>query len=137
MLERAIEIAAKVHKGQLDKAGKPYILHPLRLMIKMGSEEEMIVAVLHDSVEDTTITLDELRKEGFSENIICAISAITKIHGETYENFIERIKNNPLATKIKIADLKDNSNLSRIQQPSKEDFERVQKYKKALEVLLG
>ncbi len=85
MLEKAIRIAAKAHEGQVDKGGKPYILHPLRLMLSRTSQEEMICAVLHDVIEDTDITIDYLKNEGFSEEILSALDALTRRHNETYD----------------------------------------------------
>ena len=132
MLEKAIAIAVNAHIGQVDKAGKAYILHPLRLMMKMDIEEAMIVAVLHDTVEDTNVTIESLRQEGFSENILAAVEAVTRKEGEPYVDFIQRIKPNPLATKVKIADLEDNSDLSRLDNPTEKDLKRNEKYIAAL-----
>ena len=134
-LERAIEIAVKHHKGQIDKAGQPYILHPLRLMLAMPTEVERIVAVLHDIVEDTPITFEDLRKLGFAEKIVAAIECVTKREGEDYDSFIERISHNPLATAVKLADLADNMDLSRLSEVTEKDRERVAKYKRAVERL--
>ncbi|MFL0168788.1 MULTISPECIES: GTP pyrophosphokinase [Clostridium] len=137
MLEKAIRIAAKAHEGQVDKGGKPYILHPLRLMLSRTSQEEMICAVLHDVIEDTDITIDYLKNEGFSEEILSALDALTRRHNETYDEFIERIVTNRLACEIKLADLKDNMNLSRIENPSQKDHERIKKYNKAADKILN
>ena len=139
MLERAVSIALESHTGQTDKAGKPYILHPLRLMLKMGTDEEMIAAVLHDVVEDSSVTFEELKSQGFSDNVIDALMSCTKINGENYDDFIQRIKGNqnPLAIRVKIADLQDNMDISRIAHPVQKDFDRVEKYKRALKVLLS
>ncbi|MBN7576128.1 MULTISPECIES: HD domain-containing protein [Clostridium] len=137
MLEKAIRIAAKAHEGQVDKGGKPYILHPLRLMLSRTSQEEMICAVLHDVIEDTDITIDYLKNEGFSEEILSALDALTRRHNETYDGFIERIITNSLACEIKLADLKDNMNLSRIENPSQKDHERIKKYNKAADKILN
>lgn len=136
-LELAIEIALAAHKGQTDKAGMPYILHPLRLMLQMKTEEEMIVAVLHDVVEDGDPTIDDLRAKGFSHEIIDAIVCITKLDGEHYDDYIQRIKINSLASRVKIADLKDNMDLGRLISPQQQDLDRVEKYKKALGILKG
>jgi (p)ppGpp synthase/HD superfamily hydrolase len=134
-LERAIELAVKHHKGQVDKAGQSYILHPLRLMLTMSTESERIVAVLHDIVEDTPITLDNLREEGFGEKIVTAIECVTKQAGEDYDSFIERISHNPLATAVKLADLEDNMDLSRLSDVTEKDLLRVAKYQRAKKVL--
>ncbi|MEK1833707.1 HD domain-containing protein [Pseudomonas sp. NPDC089918] len=134
-LERAIAIAAAAHEGQVDKGGAPYILHPLRVMLRVNTLEERIVAVLHDVVEDCGISFDDLRNEGFSETVLMAIASVTKVPGESYEAFIERVAQNPIGRVVKLADLEENSDLSRIAQPSWEDLERVEKYRRAIGVL--
>ena len=134
-LDRAIELAKQHHEGQTDKAGKPYIEHPLRVMNQVESEEEKIVAVLHDIVEDTEISLDDLRSEGFSEEVVSAVECLTKQDGENYDSYIERISFNPLAVKIKLADLEDNRDLTRLPEVTDKDLERIEKYDKALEKL--
>ena len=135
-LGRAIELAKQHHKGQTDKAGKPYIEHPLRVMNQMKSEKEKIVAVLHDIVEDTDISLNDLKNEGFSEEVVSAVECLTKQDGENYDSYIERISFNPLAVKIKLADLEDNRDLTRLPQVTDKDLERLEKYDKALEKLI-
>ena len=134
-LDRAIELAKQHHEGQTDKAGKPYINHPLRVMNQVESEEEKIVAVLHDIVEDTNISLNDLRNEGFSEEVVSAVECLTKQDGENYDSYIERISFNPLAVKIKLADLEDNRDLTRLPEVTDKDLERLEKYDKALEKL--
>jgi len=134
-LTKAITLAALHHDGQTDKGGNPYILHPLRLMLQAVTDEERIVALLHDIVEDTPITLDDLQAEGFSSTIIAAIDCLTKRPIEPYEQFIKRIKGNDLARRVKILDLEDNSDLTRIDSPSDEDHRRLEKYRKALDAL--
>ena len=134
-LDRAIELAKQHHEGQTDKAGKPYIEHPLRVMNQVESEEEKIVAVLHDIVEDTDISLDDLRNEGFSEKVVSAVECLTKQEGENYDSYIERISFNPLAVKIKLADLEDNRDLTRLPEVTDKDLKRIEKYDKALKKL--
>ena len=134
-LDRAIELAKQHHEGQTNKAGKPYIEHPLRVMNQMESEEEKIVAVLHDIVEDIDISLNDLKNEGFSEEVVSAVECLTKQDGENYDSYIERISFNPLAVKIKLADLEDNRDLTRLPEVTDKDLERVEKYDKALEKL--
>ena len=131
-LERAIAIAATAHAGQVDKGGAPYILHPLKVMLRMSSLEERIVAVLHDVVEDCGISLEDLRKEGFSESVLSAIESVTKVPGESYEDFVERAAQNPIGRVVKLADLEENSDLSRIASPNWEDLERIEKYRRAI-----
>jgi len=135
-LERAIAIAATAHAGQVDKGGAPYILHPLKVMLRMTTLEQRIVAVLHDVVEDCGVSLDDLRKEGFSEEVLTAIESVTKVQGESYEDFVERAAQNPIGRVVKLADLEENSDLSRIASPSWEDLERVEKYRRAIGRLL-
>lgn len=135
MLEKAILIAAKAHYRQLDKGGQPYILHPLRVMQNCNTEAEKICAVLHDVIEDTEITLNVLEKEGFSDEILKVLDLLTKRPGEDYNLFIGRICNNDMACRVKIADLQDNMNLTRIQNPTAEDKKRVEKYMTAFEKL--
>lgn len=135
ILERAIAIAAKAHEGQVDKAGAPYILHPLRIMLRVSTNEERITAVLHDVVEDCGISLDALRAEGFSENVISAIDSVTRRPQEHYETFVLRAASNPIGRRVKLADLEDNSDLSRLATPTAQDHERVAKYRRAIEAI--
>ena len=134
-LNKAIKLACEAHDGQFDKAGKPYILHPLRLLIKLKNIDEMQVAVLHDVVEDSDITLEVLRKEGFEESVLQAIECLTKKTGEDYSDFISRVLLNDLARKVKIEDIKDNMDLSRLDKVEEKDLERIAKYHAALKRL--
>jgi len=136
-LERAIALAAQAHEGQVDKAGAPYILHPLRMMLSVDTPEARVAAVLHDVVEDTPVSLEELRAEGFSEAVIGAVEALTKRPEEEddYDAFIRRVALNPLARQVKLADLRDNCDASRIAQPSQKDWRRIEKYKRAIQYL--
>jgi (p)ppGpp synthase/HD superfamily hydrolase len=147
-LERAITIAAEAHAGQLDKAGASYILHPLRVMLSLETENERIVGVLHDVVEDCCDwTFERLIVEGFSSEIIEALKSVTKNHSkknpivfsadailadESYHDFVIRACRNPIGRRVKLADLTDNCDLSRISHPSSKDYERVQKYRDAI-----
>jgi ribosomal protein S18 acetylase RimI-like enzyme len=135
LLNRAITLAAEHHDGQVDKGGEPYILHPLRVMQAAKTDEEKIVAVLHDIVEDTNYSMDDLQKDGFSQDVIEAIGYLTRKFEETYDEFIQRIRRNPLATKVKLLDIADNMNLDRIPNPTQEDYERLEKYTKAIGIL--
>ena len=136
MLEKAIEIAVEAHRGQIDKAGKEYILHPMRVMLRGRNDTEMIVGILHDVVEDTPITIDMLRLEGFSEDILAALECITKRRGESYGTFIDRVLTNPLATQVKLYDMEDNMNRDRIPYPTPKDEARFRKYEKYHKVIL-
>ncbi len=135
-LERAIALAAQAHAGQVDKAGQPYILHPLRVMLSVTGSSERMAAVLHDVVEDTAITFDDLRSEGFPEDVITAIEALTKHPGETRLAAAQRAVVNPIARRVKLADVADNMDLSRIAEPTPKDYERLQEYGKVRELLL-
>lgn len=136
-LERAIEIAARAHKGQVDKSGAPYILHPLRLMLRMLTLSGMMVAVLHDVIEDSEMTAEGLRAEGFSEEIIDAVSAVTRRQDETYEAFIQRAAANPLAAGVKLADLEDNMDLLRLEELGDRDLQRLARYHRSWKQLKG
>ena len=137
-LLRAIEIATEAHNGQFDKSGKDYIGHPLRVMDMGKTEEEKIVGVLHDVVEDTDWTFDKLAEEGFSQEVIAALRCVTKIHeNENYDDFIERVRKNPLATAVKINDLTDNMDIRRLPYLSDKDVKRLKKYLKAYKKLVG
>jgi len=137
-LERAIAIAAEAHAGQKDRAGAPYILHPIRLMIQMDSEDAMMAAVLHDVVENSVWTLDDLRKEGFSNEVLNAVDSLTHRdkEGEDYWDYIQRAKSDPIAIKVKLADLEDNLNPDRLNEVTEKDEKRFDRYRKAQEMLL-
>jgi len=135
-LERAIAIAVEAHAGQFDKAGTPYIIHPLRVMLSLKSNDERIVGVLHDVCEDCAgWDFDRLRREGFSEIVIDALRSVTKIEGESYDDFVVRASRNEIGKAVKIADLIDNSDVSRISEPTDRDRERLAKYARALAFL--
>ena len=135
MVVKAVQLATKAHEGQKDKGGQPYMLHPLRLMLHMSSDEARMVALLHDVLEDTEVTATDLREEGFPEEVILSVIALTKKENEEYDLYLKRVKENPLATKVKLADLKDNMDLSRIPEPDTKDYARVAKYQDAFQFL--
>lgn len=130
MLGKAIALAAKIHEDQTDKAGKPYILHPIRMMMRLRTEDEelMAIAILHDVVEDSNITLEELSKMGFSTRIVLGVDGLTRRTGEEYEAFIHRCALNPDSKIIKREDLRDNSDITRLKGLRKKDFDRMEKY---------
>jgi (p)ppGpp synthase/HD superfamily hydrolase len=136
MLTEAIIIATKAHKNQVDKAGEPYILHPLRVMIKMNSIDLKIVAILHDVIEDSDYDDVDLINAGFTNEIVDAVVCLTKRKNENYMDYIKRCKTNYLAKIVKLADLEDNSDLSRIKNPTEKDYERTKKYRAAVNELL-
>lgn len=135
-IDAALSLAVKAHTGQIDKAGQPYIFHPLRLMSKFTNENEQVVAVLHDVIEDSEKTLKDLSEIGFSNEVIDAIECLTKKTDEDYADFITRVSLNPLAKKIKIEDIKDNLDLTRLKEIEQSDLERIKKYHRALAALL-
>lgn len=134
-LERAIAIAAQAHEGQTDKAGAPYILHPLRLMMRLTSIEERIVAVLHDVVEDSSVTFGDLEKEGFTTEVLDALKSVTRQAAESYDEFVLRAAANSIGRRVKLADLEDNCDLSRIAAPTERDYARIEKYQRAIAVI--
>lgn len=137
-LERAIQIATEAHKGQLDKAGREYIGHPIRVMEMGKTEDEKIVGVLHDVIEDTDWTFERLEAEGFSPEVIAALRCVTKTsENENYDDFIDRVKKNPLAVAVKINDLTDNMDIRRLPYLSDKDVKRLKKYLKAYKRLTG
>ena len=137
-LEKAIALAVNVHQGQTDRAGAPYILHPLRVMFRLQGDVEQIVGVLHDVVEDSETTFDDLRRMGFSEAVITALDAVTRRDDETYEAFVERSAAHPLARRVKLADLSDNMDVRRLSGDlSEQDLARLNRYRRAWERLTG
>lgn len=134
-IEIAIALAAKKHAGQIDKAKHPYIFHPLRIMFKMKSPEQQIVAVLHDILEDTDTTVVDLISLGFSQDIIEAILALTKKKNESRIEAAYRAVKNPIARIVKLADVTDNMDVSRITQPSTRDLLRLKEYKHVYQIL--
>ncbi|MGI0489321.1 phosphohydrolase [Pantanalinema rosaneae CENA516] len=131
LLGKAIAIAAVAHQEQLDKANAPYILHPLRMMMRGQTELEQIVAVLHDVVEDSDWTLDQLAAEGCPEVVIAALDCLTRRAEENYDEFIDRVLTNPLATRVKRYDLEDNMTLTRMSALTDRDMERLHRYHRA------
>ena len=130
-IEEAIRIAVEAHRGQKDRAGAPYILHPLRMMFRMQTDAERMVAVLHDVVEDTDWTLDDLRGRGFAEEVVAAVDHLTRRDDESYEEFVERAGRHPIARRVKIADLEDNMDIRRTGEVTEKDTERLTKYHRA------
>ena len=137
LLEKAIRIAVEAHAGQMDKSGRPYILHPLRVMLRGRTDEEMIVGILHDVVEDTPWTLAALRKEGFRTPVLKALDCLTKRENEDYQDFIRRLASNRLARRVKIADLEANMDARRLPDFEPKDGERFTRYVRAWHKLTG
>ncbi len=138
MIEKASAIAQRAHQDQKDKAGMDYILHPLAVSrLCKGGADAVISALLHDVVEDTGITMDDLKQEGFSKNVICAVDALTRRAGEDRDAYLKRVAENPVAVQVKLADLAHNSDLSRFPSPSEKDLARAEKYRKEIAFLEG
>ena len=132
ILDRAKAIATSAHEGQVDKAGKPYIDHPMRVMNMGKTIEEKIAGVLHDVVEDSDWTFEMLEKEGIPKDVMDALRCVTKLsEDEDYDHFIERVKTDPLAVKVKINDLKDNMDITRLGEVTEKDLARLNKYIRA------
>lgn len=134
-LERAIALAAQAHEGQKDKAGEPYVLHVLRVMLRMETADGMMAAIAHDMIEDCGWTMERLRAEGFPENVVGAVDAVTRREGEDYQDFIVRAAKHPLGRLVKIADLEDNMDLTRLSFVTERDLARLEKYRRAMALL--
>ncbi len=130
-LEDAIALAARAHAGQCDRYGAPYILHPLRVMLRCADETARIVAVLHDVLEDTPLTLDDLRAQGYPSAVLEALDLLTRRAGEPYAEYIERLASHPLARRIKLADLEDNMDMRRITVWEPDTAARLERYHRA------
>ena len=130
-LEEAIRIALEAHRGQKDRAGAPYVLHPLRVMLRVQSDAERMAAALHDVVEDTAWTLDDLRARGFPDEVLEAVDRLTRRPGETYDALVERAAAHPVARRVKLADLEDNLDLRRLDGVSPDNLERLGRYLRA------
>lgn len=132
LLEKAIAIAVRAHAGHVDRYGQPYILHPLHLMMQMDSPAARMVAVLHDVVEDTEVTLADLQAAGFPAEVLEAVSLLTHDREQVpYEAYVAGIKPHPLARKVKLADLQHNMDIRRLPHLEPKDLERLQKYHRA------
>ena len=139
-IEKALEIAAKAHSGVKDKQGEPYILHPIRVMVGVLGEQARIVALLHDVVEDTTVTLDDIQAANFREEVLTALALVTHAEGQPYSEYVIACKANDIARQVKLSDLRDNSNLNRLLlRPEKfdKDAARMRKYVLSYRFLTG
>lgn len=135
--QRAYALAKKAHLGQKDKGGNDYIEHPKAVASMMDTDIEKAVAYLHDVVEDTNISFDDLKEYGFPNQIIEAVKALTKQKNESYDVYIDRVIRNPIAKKVKLADMKHNSDITRIKNPSQKDYDRCQKYLDKIQYLIN
>ncbi len=135
MVDLALSIARKAHEGQLDKAGVDYIEHPIYVASQVDTEEEKAVALLHDVIEDSPVSAEGLLQAGLPETVVTAVQVLTKKKEQDYQTYLETVKKNPLARVVKLADLKHNSDLSRLSSITEKDRERLKKYKKAIDFL--
>ena len=133
--EKAYEIAKRAHLGQVDKAGEDYIKHPQKVASFVETDEEKAVAYLHDVIEDTELTLEDLHEYEFSKEVIEAVDIITKKKGEDYQSYLNSVKKNKLARAVKLADLRHNSDLTRLTKVTEKDIERKEKYQRAIDFL--
>lgn len=135
MTNKALKLCFAAHKEQLDKSGLPYVFHPFHLAEQMTDEDTTIVALLHDVVEDTDITLEDLSNMGFGEKVLEAVRLMTHLPGVPYMEYVAEIKKNPIARQVKLADLHHNSDITRLEYVDQKMLERVEKYRKAIEFL--
>jgi len=135
MTKTALKLCFEAHKDQTDKSGLPYVFHPFHLAEQMPDEKTTVVALLHDVIEDTDYTLDDMKNMGFSDDILSAIALMTHDDGVPYMEYVALIKKNPIAKMVKLADLRHNSDMSRLDKVTTHDRERAEKYKKAIEFL--
>ena len=135
LYEKALSIATRAHRGQVDKAGVDYIHHPLFVASLVSSDEEKATALLHDVLEDSSFTIDDLRDEGISDNVVEAVSVLTKPKGKPYFDYLKGVKKNNIARQVKLADLQHNSDLTRLAKVTDEDLKRREKYQKAIKYL--
>ena len=135
MTKKALKLCFEAHKNQIDKTGMPYVFHPFHLAEQMDDEISTVCALLHDVVEDSEMTLEGLSEMGFPEEVLEVLSLLTHAEGVPYMDYIREIKKNPIAIKVKLADLKHNSDLTRLDKVDKWAIKRNQKYKEALEIL--
>lgn len=133
--KKAMKLCFEVHKEQKDKSGLPYVFHPFHLAEQMDDENSVVVALLHDVVEDSEMTFEDLEAMGFHKEVINALKLLTHEDDVDYFEYVNKIKENPLATKVKLADLRHNSDASRLDKMTQRDIERANKYKKAIQVL--
>lgn len=136
LTKKALRLCFEAHKDQLDKSGLPYVFHPFHLAEQMDTEETVCVALLHDVVEDTDYTLEDLIAMGFPKPVTDALALMTHDENVPYLDYVAKLKDNPVARQVKLADLKHNSDLTRLDRVDEKALERVEKYRKAMELLL-
>ncbi len=133
----ALRIAIKAHEGQKDKAGRAYVMHPIRVAERCKNPQAKVVALLHDTIEDTEVTAEQLRSEGMPEEIVTAVLLLTKRTGEDYDDYVRRAAENAISREVKMADLEDNMDVRRLLTISDEDVARLRKYHRAWHLLNG
>lgn len=137
LLEKALKLAVEAHSGQTDKAGAPYVFHPIRVSCRCKTDDERVVALLHDTIEDSDITPQRLLSEGFPRDIVEAVISLTHYEDEKYSDYVRRCSLNSIARAVKIHDLEDNMDLSRMKQVTEKDLKRLNKYLVAYRFLLS
>ena len=135
LTKKALKLCFEAHKAQTDKTGLPYVFHPFHLAEQMTDEYTTVTALLHDVVEDTDYTLNDLQEMGYPDEVIQALSLLTHDDGSEYMDYVKRLKNNPIARAVKLADLKHNSDLSRYDTIDNQAIKRTAKYQQAIEIL--
>lgn len=135
LYDHALQIAIKAHEGQTDKSGRNYVMHPIRVAERCKDPQAKIVALLHDTIEDTFVTAEYLREEGFPEEIINGVLSVTRRDNESYEAFVQRAAENAIGREVKIADLEDNMDVRRLKEITDEDVRRLRKYLRAWQYL--
>ena len=135
LTNKAMQIAYRAHHGQTDRSGVPYVFHPFHLAEQMETEETTVAALLHDVAEDTELTLEDLREMGIPERVLEALALLTHDPAVPYLEYVARLKDNEIARAVKLADLKHNSDLTRLNRVGPRDLERVEKYRRAMEIL--
>ena len=136
LVDLALKIAIRAHEGQKDKSGREYVMHPIRVAERCKDSKAKIVALLHDTLEDTDVTMEYLLEQGFPEEIVEGILSVTKHEGETYEEFVRRASMNPIGKEVKKADLEDNVDIRRLKEITDEDVKRLRKYLRAWQYLM-
>lgn len=134
---KALKTAYKAHEGQTDKSGLPYIFHPYHVAEQMTTEVSAAIALLHDVIEDTDMTAEDLRALGFPDSVVDGVVLMTHDKGTDYFDYIHKLKKDPEAKAVKLADLEHNSDLSRLDTVTERDLERIKKYEKARKILIG
>ena len=135
LTKKAMKLCFEAHKDQVDKSGLPYVFHPFHLAEQMTDELTTVTALLHDVVEDTPYIFADLRQMGFPEDVLAALTLLTHVNAEPYMDYVRKLKDNPIARAVKLADLRHNSDLTRLNRIDERDLARVEKYRAAIRLL--